>query len=270
MNSAKLSDIFQTIDSTTLLELALILGSSIVCILLLQKLLPWLADHLHGKRRLFVLALVPFFRLLIIIVALLLSVPLIIEPSLQNMVALLGSLGLALGFALKDYASSLIAGIVAVGERPYSNGDWIEVGGIYGEVTHVGVRTVQIRTPDDTLVHIPHLKLWNEMIANANSGSPRLQVVVDFYLHPRHDGARVRELLHDVALASPFVCLDEPVAVIVREDPWGSHYRLKAYPVDSRQQFRMISDLTVGGKAVFIDQGIDFATANVSASPEPN
>jgi small conductance mechanosensitive channel len=122
MNKSNLSDIFQTINVATILELAMILVGSIAIILLAQKLLPWLANQLHGKRRLFMLALVPFIRLLIIVIAVLLIVPLIIEPSLQNMVALLGSLGLALGFALKDYASSLIAGIVAVSERPYSNG----------------------------------------------------------------------------------------------------------------------------------------------------
>jgi small-conductance mechanosensitive channel len=264
MNKSNLSDIFQTIDIAALIELAVILVGSIAIIFLAQKLLPWLANQLHGKRRLFLLALVPFVRLLIIIIAVLLSVPLIIEPSLQNMVALLGSLGLALGFALKDYASSLIAGIVAISERPYSNGDWIEVGGIYGEVIHVGVRTVQIRTPHDTMVHIPHLKLWNELIANANSGSPKLQVVADFYLHPQHDGFHVRELLHDVALTCPFVCLNEPIAVIAQEKPWGTHYRLKVYPIDSRQQFRMVSDLTIRGKAVFVAQGIAFATANIS------
>jgi len=52
-----------------------------------------------------------------------LSVPLLIEPSVQNMVALLGTLGLGLGFALKDFVSSLVAGLVAVWEMPYRNGD---------------------------------------------------------------------------------------------------------------------------------------------------
>jgi small conductance mechanosensitive channel len=37
--------------------------------------------------------------------------------------------------------------------------------------------------------------------------------------------------------------------VVVAEKPWGTHYRVKAYPVDGRQEFQFISDLTVRRKA---------------------
>jgi len=41
-------------------------------------------------------------------------VPILVEPTFQNVVALVASLDLALAFALKDYGSSLVAGLVAV------------------------------------------------------------------------------------------------------------------------------------------------------------
>jgi len=174
------------------------------------------------------------------------------------MVALFGTVGLALGFALKDYASSLIAGIVAIAEKPYRNGDWVKVGDVYGEVCHVGMRTIKVVTADDDKVSIPHASLWNNPIANANDGSPRLQCVADFYLHPQHDAKEARQTLYDVALTSPYIHFDDPIAVIVQEKPWGTHYRLRAYPVDASQQFRFVSDLTVRGKAALINLGINF------------
>ncbi len=258
---SQLAQIFKTPDVGTLIDLALIVVVAMVLIAGAQRALPWIANRLHGKKRLHVLATVPLLRLLIIVAAFLLIVPLIIEPSLQNMVALLGAAGLALGFALKDFASSLIAGVVIVGEMPYRNGDWIEVGGVYGEVRHVGMRTVELVTPDDTVVSIPHSHLWNNPIFNANDGTPRLQCVADFYLHPDHDAAKARQALQDVALTSPYLYLERPIAVIVQEKPWGTHYRLKAYPVDARQQFRFISDLTVRGKAALGGLGARFASA---------
>ncbi|MCB1943837.1 MAG: mechanosensitive ion channel [Candidatus Accumulibacter sp.] len=266
METSQLTKIFNTFDAGVIVELLLIAVAATLLIVGLQKLLHWLADHLHGQNRLYLLAMAPLLRLAILIASLLVIVPLIIEPSLQNMVALLGSVGLALGFALKDYASSLIAGIVAVGERPYRNGDWIEVNGFYGEVRHVGMRTVQILTADDTQVSIPHLRLWNDPIANANCGRPQLQCVADFYLHPEHDAAAVKALLQDVALTSPYLHYQDPIMVIVHEQPWGSHYRLKAYPIDARQQFRFISDLTIRGKAALARRGIRFAVAPVAAA----
>jgi small-conductance mechanosensitive channel len=261
MGDVKISTIFNSLDASAMLELVLILAGAIASVVLIQKVFPWIAAKLHDQRRHYILTLVPLLRLIIIIAAFFLSVPLIIEPSLQNMVALLGSLGLALGFALKDYASSLIAGIVATGERPYRNGDWIEIGGAYGEVTHVGLRTVQITTADDTLYHIPHLKIWNELVANANNGTPRLQTVADFYLDPYHDGAEIRDILYDVVLSSAYVSLKEPIAVVLKEKPWGTHYRVKAYPVDPRQQFRFISDLSIRGRNVLQKRGFELAFA---------
>ena len=264
MDEQKISTLLRDLDRSALLELALILAAAAGLIFVLQKALPWLANRLRGKRRHVVLALVPLLRLLVIIAAFLLIVPIVIEPSLQNMVAVLGSLALALGFALKDYASSLVAGIVAVGEAPYRNGDWVEIAGIYGEVTHVGMRALQLVTPDDNLVTIPHLKLWDEPISNANNGGPQLQCAADFYLDPEHDAAAARQVLHDVALTSPYLELDRPIAVVVQECPWGTRYRVRAYPIDAGQQFRFITDLTVRAKPELLRLGIRFATATAT------
>ncbi|MGP0567063.1 MULTISPECIES: mechanosensitive ion channel family protein [unclassified Nitrospina] len=270
MDNEKISQVFKTLDTVAMIELVLIVIGAVVLILITQSLLPWVANRLHGRLRLFLLAMTPLLRLVFILAAFVLSVPLVIEPSLQNMVAVLGSVGLVLGFALKDYASSLVAGVVAVGERLYRNGDWIEVNGVYGEVTHVGVRTVQIVTADDTAVYIPHHKLWTELISNANNGTPHLQCVAHFYLHPQHDAVEIQRILHDVALTSPYLYFDLPVSVVVVEEPWGTHYRLKAYAVDPRHQFRFITDLTVRGKTALIERNIRFAlTAGQAGQDAP-
>jgi small conductance mechanosensitive channel len=241
--------IFKPFTVDTLLYLLVIMTTAAVLVFFTRRLIPWIANRLHGKRRLVLLAGESVLRLLVILIALMLCIPLVIEPSLQSMVAVFSAVGLAVGFALKDYTSSLVAGVVAVGEMPYRNGDWIEVNGVYGEVRHVGMRTVSIVTPDDTMVSIPHLKIWTELILNANNGGPSLQCATDFFLHPRHDAAQVRQVLEDVALTSPYLQVNKPVVVIVQERPWGTQYRLRAYPVDPRQQFRFITDLTVRGKA---------------------
>jgi hypothetical protein len=69
----------------------------------------------------------------------------------------------------------------------------------------------------------------------------------------------VRAALHDVALTSPYVAFDRPIAVVAQERPWGTRYRLRAYPIDARQQFRFATDLTLRGKAELIRLGVPFA-----------
>lgn len=248
--------LFNDIDTQALITLGTVLASTVLLIIASQWGLNWLANRLHGQMRFRVFALVPLTRLLILITALAIAVPIIIEPSLHNMVTLLGAIGLAIGFAMKDYASSLIAGVVSAIELPYRPGDWVNIEGVYGEVKHVGMRTVEIQTPDDDLVAVPHLKLWNSAIYNANNGGVSLQCVVSFYLHPEHEAGWVRKALRDVALTSAYLKFDKPITVVAEEKPWGTHYRIRAYPVDPRQQFLFITDLTVRGKEILSAAGV--------------
>lgn len=258
MNSNDISRIFSDLSQTVIMNIVLILAGAVLLITIGQKALSWVANRLSGKYRLYLLASVPVLRFLTIIVTLILIVPQVIEPTVANMVALLGAAGLVLGFGLKEYVSNLIAGIVALYEMPYRPGDWIQVDNAYGEVKNIGSRAVEIVTPDDTTVIIPHLKLWDRLFFNANDGGPNLLCVADFYLDPCHDGIQVRQALYDVALTSPFLQIEEPITVIASEKPWGTHYRLKAYPVELREQFQFITDLTLRAKAVLIELGVKF------------
>jgi small conductance mechanosensitive channel len=262
------SDIFQRLDQVALFEIALIVVGAIVLANLSQRVLPWLADRVVSRYRYVVLGFVPILRLLIIVVALGLIIPQIIEPTFTNLFALLGTLGIALGFALKEYVSSLIAGIVTLYERPYHPGDWIEFDGAYGEVKAVNTRSLDLLTPDDTIVVIPHLKLWDHLIFNANDGGPSLQCTANFYLHPRHDAALIRNILYEVALTSVFLQIEKPIITTVQEQPWGTHYQLRAYPIDGRQQFQFISDLTVRGKAALTSLEVEFVTASIAMKSE--
>lgn len=260
------SELFKTLDLYVGLEIATIVLVMALLIAGQQRLLSWVASRVHGKRRLHLLSMAPVLRLLLIFGALYLVVPLLIQPSLQNMVALMGTVGLAVGFALKDLASSLIAGLLVVGERPFRTGDWIEVGGTYGEVRHIGMRTVQLLTSDDNLVCIPHSRLWTESISNSNDGNPRLQCVAEFFLKPDHDARLVKQVLSDVALTSAYLYFGDPINVVVQEKPWGTLYRVKAYPIDCRQQVRFVSDMTVRGKEALAREKIRFASVPIAAS----
>lgn len=213
------------------------------------------------SRRLAILRLTPILRLVVRIGAAFVIVPILIEPTFQNVIALVASVGLALAFAFKDYGSSLVAGLVTVLENTYQPGDWIEVDGAYGEVKSINARAVHLVTPDDTEVIVPHSRLWSTSVFNATSGNRSLLCVANFYLHPDHDAAAVRRRLAEVANSSSFRKPETPVVVIALEKPWGTHYRLKAYVKESREQFLFMTDLTVRGKEALRNMEVRFAQA---------
>ena len=116
-------------------------------------------------------------------------------------------------------------------------------------------------TADDTEVIIPHSRLWSTSIFNSSGGNRSLLCIANFYLHPDHDASTVRERLTEVATSSSYRAPESSVTVIVMEKPWGTHYRVKAYVRESREQFLFITDLTVRGKDMLRRMKIRFALA---------
>jgi small-conductance mechanosensitive channel len=250
--AARLINDLQDISFT---KIGLILFGTWLVILLARKLLPYLAERGPSQLRLVLLGAVPIIRLVMLIIAILWVIPIVFNITLQNFLVIAGALGVAIGFAFKDYVSSLIAGIVAIVERPYRPGDWVRIGGDYGEVRSVGMRSIEICTPADDIVHVPHEKIWRNNIANSNNGARTLMCVASFYLRPDHDAARLRVALQDVAFSSAYLEYDKPVLVMLAETPLGTHYQLKAYPFDMRDQFHFVSDLTMRGKLAIAEAG---------------
>ena len=245
-------------------KIALILVASFALIWLVRRTLPYLAERGPSRLRMILLGAVPVLRLVVILGAILWIVPIVFNLTVQNFLVIAGAASVAIGFAFKDYASSIIAGIVALFERPYGAGDWVEIDGDYGEVVSVGFRAIQLRTAADDLVTVPHEKLWTNNVSNANAGAATLMCIAHFHLLPDHDAARVEAALVDVGLTSAYLDYAQPVFVIVKETEYGSHYQLKAYPFDLRDQFRFVSDLTVRGKpAVRRAGGVEAAATSV-------
>ena len=65
----------------------------------------------------------------------------------------------------------------------------------------------------------------------------------------------MRTALEEVALTSAYLSYEKPVAVMLAQEPFGTHYKVKAYPFDLRDQFRFITDLTVRGKRAIAEAG---------------
>ena len=250
-----------------LLVLAVVLVARLVSFAV-RWALRHVAESARPRLRLAILRLIPVARLLIGVAAVFVIVPILVAPTLRNVVALVASVGLALAFALKDYGSSLVAGLTTVLENTYQPGDWIKVDGYYGEVESISSRAVRIVTADDTEVIIPHSKLWSSSIANATSGKRSLLCVVDYYLHPDHDGAAAQRRLSEIAAGSAYLKPDTPISVVVQEQPWGTHYKLKAYVKESREQFAFITDLTIRGKAALRAMALRFAQAPYAETKE--
>lgn len=248
------------------LALVLTLITAWILVRILRWSIAWILELAPDRLRFYLMPLEPVLKLTIMGIALLTVGKLIIIDTRENILAAFVAVAIGLGFAFQEYISSVVAGIVAIYERPYRPGDWVDVEGAYGEVQSLGLRSIQMVTPDDTMVTIPHSKLWNSLIYNNNNGQREHLCVSNFYLHPQHDAAQVRRKLYEVALTSPYVQLNLPITVAVAEKPWGTHYRVKAYPIDGRDEFRFTSDITVRGKTALANLNVEHVIAPAAVS----
>lgn len=224
----------------------------------INKLIYWLSEKVPLKFRLSIKQSLPFFRAFLLGLSGVILVNLFLNLSPSNLIAVTGTVAVALGFAFKDYASSLIAGIVALFESPYQVGDRVKIGDYYGEIMSYGLRGIIVKTPNDNMVTIPHNKIWTEAISNANKGSIEAQTIVDFYLAHTVDVERVTQILYQVAYTSKYTQLRLPILVVMEEKPWGSHFKLKCYPLDARDEFIYKTDLTKRTKQAFAQEGINY------------
>ncbi|WP_414549459.1 mechanosensitive ion channel family protein [Anabaena sp. CCY 0017] len=233
----------------------------------IQSFVNWLSERVARRFRLTIKQSVPFWKGLILIVTVVYLLNLFLNLSQRNLLALTGTIAVGLGFAFKDYVSSIIAGVVTLFEAPYRVGDRIRIGEHYGEVIGYGLRGLRMQTPDDNTVTIPHSKTWTDAISNANSGELEAQVVTEFYLHHDVDCDKVIRLLYQAAYSSRYTQLKLSVVVVMAELPWCTHFKLRSYPMDARDEFIYQTDLMRRAKQAFAKHGIFYPTLN-KATPE--
>lgn len=252
----KISNLFNDITGWVVAEILISILVAWIFIKVCQLVLPWLADLLPAQLRNVTLNAVPILRVLTLLVLIILIVPLVFNISLQNFVFIAGALSVAVGFAVKDLASSVIAGFVALFDKPYRLGDWITIGDDYGEVVTIGTRAVQIRTPNDNVVTISHDRIWTDNVSNANDGFGTLMCVATFYIERDQNLDEITPLLKSVARTSPYLNLDRDVIVVMENEPFCMVYKLKAYPFEPRNQFAFITDMTERGNSALFEAGI--------------
>jgi MscS family membrane protein len=87
--------------------------------------------------------------------------------NIGGIIATLGIGGAAFAFAAKDSIANLYGSLALALDRPFSVGDWIQVGDtVDGDVEEIGLRSTKVRTWPKTIISIPNAVLANEMINN--------------------------------------------------------------------------------------------------------
>ena len=83
-----------------------------------------------------------------------------------SLLAGVGIVGLALGFAFQDIAANFISGVLIAIGQPFRVGDLIKSGDYLGTVTNISLRTTTIRSFQGIDILIPNKDLFQEPVEN--------------------------------------------------------------------------------------------------------
>ncbi|MEO0856894.1 MAG: mechanosensitive ion channel family protein [Bacteroidota bacterium] len=228
----------------------------------LIRLVTFILDTLAARtaeRRLFYKRLIPILRIGIWIFTAYVVISTIFGLGTNELVAAGAALGVAIGFAAQDVLKNIFGGLIIVFDQPFQVGDKIAVGGTYGEVVEIGLRSTRIVTPDDNLVSVPNAQVADSQVSNANAGALDCQVVTDLYLPGWVDVHQAKQIAYEAAATSKYVYLDKPIVVICKDafkETFLLHLKVKAYVLDTRYEFLLMSDVTEAAKDAFRKAGL--------------
>ena len=251
-------ELLSKITLDKIFQALLVIGIAFAIIKTVDWLVITVSERVARHNRLRIKQFQPFVRTLVMTVTVITLMNLFLNLSRDNVLAVTGTVAVALGFAFKDYASSIIAGIVGIFEAPYRVGDRISIADEYGEVVSYGLRGIRLRTPGDNIVTVPHNYIWTNAVSNANMGELEAQVVTEFYLAHEANPEQVENILYRIAHTSKYTHLKMPILVVMSEHSWGSLFKLRAYPLDARDEFPYKTDLTTRAKKEFAKHNLPY------------
>ena len=93
--------------------------------------------------------------------------------NISGFVTSLGIGGVVITLAAQDTAKSLIGGVLIILDKPFKVGDYIKVGTFEGTVEEITFRSTNIRTLENSVLHIPNSEMSISAIINYNEMEKR-------------------------------------------------------------------------------------------------
>lgn len=154
---------------------------------------------------------VKFIRILVLIITLLIVLGQFgVETA--SLIAVLGTIGLAIGLALQGTLSNIASGIMLLVLRPFNAGDAVDIGGTMGIVDEIGLFVTEMHTFDNIAITMPNSRIWGDKIENYSRNSTR-RVDMEFGIGYDDDMDKAMNIIHEV-LASDERILPEPEPLI--------------------------------------------------------
>ena len=188
--------------------------------------------------------------------------------NMNSVLVALGGLSIGIGFGLQNIASNFVSGVIMVFERPIKIDDRVTVGGTYGVVKAINMRSTVVTTPEDIDIIIPNSKFISETVTNLTHDNARTRIKVPVGVSYDSDEDLVKKVLLEVANSHPEIIkemnpdLPDVVPPFVRFIRFGDSsldFEILAWIPNVMHRLEIISDLHFMIRKKFREHGIVIA-----------
>ena len=152
---------------------------------------------------------------------------------LGGLIAALGVGSIVIGLALQDTLGNLFSGIALLFERPFTEGDWIEVDGMQGKVIEINWRSVHLLTREIEMLVIPNAVLAGATIRNYRRPQKLHIEPIDVGFSYDDPPNKVKQVMKETALGTKGVLeRPEPIIQTISYDDSSIGYRVRLFLAD--------------------------------------
>ncbi|CAN5837458.1 hypothetical protein BH23GEM7_BH23GEM7_00740 [soil metagenome] len=157
----------------------------------------------------------------------------VLGVELQNFAIIAGALGVGIGFGLQNVVNNFVSGLILLFERPVRVGDTVVVGGEWGTIKKIGLRSTVVLTFDQSEMIVPNGDLVSEKVTNWTLSNPIARVLIPVGVAYGSDVEKVLEILVEAASAHPGVLAEpRPMALFVEFADSSLNFELRVWVRD--------------------------------------
>jgi len=201
-------------------------------------------------------ALTTFTRYAIIAIGFIAAISVLGIP-LDRLTIVLSALGVGIGFGLQSLVNNFVSGFVLLTERPIRLRDKVEIEGVLGNVSSIGMRASTIRTFDGAEVIVPNGDLISQRVVNWTLSARRQRVTIPVGVAYGTDPNEVLKILRRVAVENDGVFKDPaPLALFRGFGESSLDFELRIF-MDPSDVLDVPSAVTIAINEALKDRGIE-------------
>ena len=134
--------------------------------------------------------------------------------NITSMVAVVGSIGLAISLAMQNTLGNFAGGVIILALKPFKVGDYVSTVDGEGTVETIGLVYTSLVTTDNRVLVIPNNTLANSPLTNL-TGMEKRRLIINVLIDYESDLERAKELLTKLLRENPLILKEEDILAVV-------------------------------------------------------